>query len=208
MANNQQRRYTSITHYFEDDAAKVWDKRLDELQVAYFAGQKSRYQMLDWLLQFAVRFHWQRFLQGIGPSTDSTIAVDGYPAIVVIADELRLYEDQLQMYDKLSALYEAAGLDKFVEFCSLHNIDWEGFLNGDFSLTGIVEESWSTKADRTLALYLQDEPKTVAEIRTWAEESGLVSSEEDWRKLKVVATRKGYSSAAGYGGWAVPKRKR
>jgi len=62
------RRSLSVTLGLEQEEAEAFDERLDTLQNVYWGGAKSRNELLQWLMQFAIRFHWARIKQGLGPT--------------------------------------------------------------------------------------------------------------------------------------------
>ena len=200
MASRTKRSF-SVTLGLDDDGATALDSKIDFLQNAYFGGTKTRNELVGYLFQFAVSFHWARVKAGIGPTDEDRIEIEGLPEISLVYDMVGKLKKKQQVIDLLIEVYENVGLDEFVVACEEYGIDWESVLVGRFTFH-TTSETWTAKARRCLASYLQDrEQHTVDSIRSRATEDGLIEKEMDWNKLKVLAHREGYSSAGDYGKW-------
>jgi hypothetical protein len=196
------RRNFSITWGLDDEAARALDDKLDLLQNVYFGGTRSRNELLLYLFQFGLNFHWSRAKQGKGPTDEDRVEIDGLPEVSVVNDMIEGLRKKQQVIDQLLEVYESVGLDTFVEECEKFGIDWEGVLDGKYTFYK-KPETWTARAMRFLDVLLEDgEPHPIAEIRQRAEAMELVGSDTDWNKMKVLASRNNLSGpGSGHGFW-------
>lgn len=183
---------------------------MDTLQNVYWGGAKSRNELLQWLLQFSIRFHWNRIKQGLGPTSDEVPTINGLPNFAIISDMLNDQRKKQMQINQLIDLYESIGLDPFVEACEQYGIDWESVLLDKFTFGTNAPLSWAEIAKRTLDVWFQDgKAIKTSDVKQRAIEEGLLEGDEDhiamgWNKLKVLAHRQGFSGAAAHGHWKKP----
>jgi len=127
--------------------------------------------------------------------------VDGKTiAIITKLEALRRQADSSDQ-ELLAELYERMGLADFGEFCEAHEIDYEEFLR----TYAIKSPTPATKTQAMLEwlkeLLANGEEYEVGDIKAAAEIEGIIRDEQDWSLMKNVASREGYSSAAGRGFW-------
>jgi len=184
--------------------AEAFDEELDAIHNVGFGGERTFSSTLAFLLTDAVEFHYKRIQKGIAPTGRALrdIDLEGLPEAPDVAALLREVQHKAEIHKNLIEIYETLGLDEFIEVCKARNIDWKKVLSEDFTFQGATKLSWAEEARRWLDIQLMDhEPHTTASIREAAEEDGIVSGEEDWNKMRVIASREGLSSAAGHGKW-------
>lgn len=129
----------------------------------------------------------------------------------IIAGRLRDIRKAKARNAGLAEIYETFGLDAFVEWCEKESIkNWsdalEEYNTGLFQQQG--KRPWSEKAGDWLAEFLGDgKPHSIKEVKDEAIRGGIISDESDdsvdrdWGKLKVLASRKGYSARGARGWW-------
>jgi hypothetical protein len=129
----------------------------------------------------------------------------------IIARRLRANEKKRAKHEALAKIYEQEGLDAMVEWCEKEGITgWqealEEYNEGLFQQR--AQAPWSDKAKDWLAEFLGDgKPHHIDEVQLEAVRSGIISDESleatdrDWSKLKVLASRKGYSAKGARGWW-------
>lgn len=195
------RRNFSITWGMDDDEARAIDEKLDYLQNGYFKGQKTRNEMILYFFRFGLNIHWARLKSGKGPTDEEKLQIEGLPELSIVYDMIDVQKRKQQVVDSLVELYEDLGLDAFSKACDEYGIDWEGVLLDKFQFH-TAPQSWSEQVHRELDVFLKDGlPHSVKDIRTWAEEQEFVTSDSEWGKLKMLASRSGYSGAAAHGYW-------
>lgn len=204
------RRSLSVTFGFEEEEAVAFDERLDTFQNVYWKGTKSRNELLQWLMEFSIRFHWNRIKQGLGPTSDEMPQIEGLPNYAIINDMLNNQRKKQMQINQLIDLYESLGLDAFVEACEQWGIDWQSVLLDKYTFQSRSTLSWAETAKRTLDVWFQNgEAIKTSEVKQRAINEKLLDGDETqiemgWNKLKVLAHRHGFSGAADYGYWKKP----
>lgn len=194
------RRY-SIFHKFEDISVADWDKDLSNALNSIFERSAAMGSTLSpteaffELLVIGVRQELE------GARKESYIARndDVYTTLNQVREEKKLRRD-------LAEIYEAKGLDDFVDWCEANGRDWNEFLK-DYDLMRPRTYTWSQIALEWLReLLLDGNPVQTDIIKIAAIRDGILddSSHEtltrDWGKLRQVALRNGMVGGA-YGYW-------
>lgn len=128
----------------------------------------------------------------------------------IIAKELARLKKIRAEREALIQIYEERGLDEFVTWCNQGGIGWEEWL-AEYA-TGLFsqekERPWANKAREWLEEFLGDgRPHHIDEVKKEAVMEGVIDDtddgtiDRDWHKLKVVASRAGYSGRGSRGFW-------
>lgn len=202
MSTKDRVRSFSVTFRLSAIGAKALDEKLDAIQNQYFEGNKSRNQVLQWLLRDSVNLHYERLRQGQGPTQSTQVKLNHLPDPVLVEELAERMEVEQEIHDNLGRMYETLGLDRFVEICEDNDIDWRAFLEQSYTLTAATESTWTEKARRWLDLHLSDgDIYSTDDVHDSAEEEGVVQTDKDWSKLRTIAAREGYASNAPRGYW-------
>jgi len=153
------RRNFSITLGLNEEAARSLDKKLDFLQNVYFGATKSRAELLIYLWNFGLNFHWGRAKNGLGPLAEQKLEIEGLPDLALVYDMIETQKAKQQVVDTLITLYEDIGLDAFVEACAQYGIEWEPLLMDKFSFH-TEPQTWTSTTRRKLDVYLADKLPT------------------------------------------------
>lgn len=113
-----------------------------------------------------------------------------------LADEIQRVKIASARQAKLEELYEQLGLDGFVDWCDENSVEWELFLE-QYRLNKERAITWSERAEGWLRAYLENRGETsTEEIKRSATESGIVTTETEWSKMRTIASRSGYTGGS------------
>lgn len=128
---------------------------------------------------------------------------------VAAAKKAAQQRDEERQMRALSALWENIGVEQFMEWCETeteisketiqHFLDNHTWRNEDLR--------WNTRARRWLEeLLVGGNPLPTNEIRSKAIADSIIGdSDEDWRRLRVLASRMGLTKTNVYGSWCLTK---
>ena len=198
------RRYYAYFKFDSSDVA-LFEKRLvDALNFVAKEGERSRAAMSTNDFGLLIEKGIDAIEEEAGANLEET-------SMQLIAKKLAVLREDKAIMNALAEIYEHEGLDAFVEWCENNGIkNWasamETYNEGIFAKK--AQRPWSEQAHDWLAEFLGDgKPHHIDEVKEEALRDGVLDEESDetidrdWHKLKVVASRKGYSARGARGWW-------